>query len=114
MQRAGDDGPCAVDALVAFAPQGGAATLTYGSRAAGCTPSSQTFAGWSIDRVEIKLRVGGAKKVRMIQFRDASGTVEEQWRLLEYEDDFMLVLLMTPSGDTTEAAKMIFKRTDAG
>lgn len=102
--------PCAVDQIIVFGDKGSAATMSSGTRAEGCTNSTITFTSWSVEKKEIKLRSGKVEKVKMITFF-TDGEADVEMLLMEYEDDFMLVMAEVFDGyDSTTNKKVIFRR----
>ena len=109
MQRKGDN-PCAAQMTLTFGDRGGAGTITTGGQSTDCPASTEHFAGWSVEKVAIKLRTGGTKKVPMVVFTGIEAQAE--WRLLEYESDFMLLQIEAADGDSTRPKKFVFRRRE--
>lgn len=102
--------PCAVDQLIVFGDKGSTATMSSGTQTESCTNSTVTFTSWSVDKKEIKLRSGKVEKVKMITFFN-DGEADVEMLLMEYEDDFMLVMAEVFDGyDSTTNRKVIFRR----
>ena len=104
--------PCAVDQMIVFGNKGTSASLSSGTRTEGCSESTVTFTSWTIEKKEVKQRSGKVEKLKMISFLN-DGEVDVEMVLLEYEEDFMLVLAEVFDGhDSTTSKKVIFRRME--